>query len=124
VAVDRLSEAEQRAERARQRAASALAEAVRHGGPVLGLVFAALGPHPTRRELVLVAQAIRDSGDEEAHALFGASSVPDPDPVFDHEACTRVQELADRAGVDGFVALNLYTEVTRPGWVPFPSPAC
>jgi hypothetical protein len=71
-----------------------------------------------------VAQAIRDSQDVEAHRLFGVGPEPDTDPVFDHRGCTRVQELADRAGVDGFVALDLYTEVVNPGWSPFPEPVC
>ena len=78
--------------------------------------FRALGPGPTRREIAQVAAALRDSGDEEALALFQ----PPGGEYFDHEACAAVAEIADQAGVGGLVALNLYTEVIRPGWSPFP----
>lgn len=39
---------------------------------------------------------------------------------FDHEACSAVTEIAERAGAGGLVALDLYPEVIRPGWSPFP----
>ena len=84
--------------------------------------FQALGPAATKREVELVAEAIRASGDREALELFGAGSEPDPDPPFDHEACEAVTEIAERAGAGGLVALDLYSAVIRPGWSPFPIP--
>ena len=39
-----------------------------------------------RREVALVAKAIRESGDEEALVLFGVGAEPHPDPAFDREA--------------------------------------
>lgn len=78
--------------------------------------FRALGMAATKREIALVAKALRESGDKEALAL------PEPDPAFDREAYASVTEIAERAGAGGFVALDLYTEVIRPGWAPFPAP--
>ncbi len=72
-----------------------------------------------RREVALVAKAIRESGDEEALALFGAGREPDPDPTFDHDALVRVAEVAERAGAGWHAALDLYTAVVNPGWAPF-----
>jgi hypothetical protein len=82
--------------------------------------FQALGMGPSKREIALVAKAIRESDDEEALALFRVGS--EPEPVFDHVACAAVTEIAERAGAGGLVALDLYTEVIRPGWSPFPAP--
>ena len=70
---------------------------------------------------MLVAKAIRESGDGEALALFGTGREPDPDPVFDHDALVRVAEVAERAGAGWHVALDLYTAVVNPGWAPFGS---
>ena len=73
------------------------------------LVFAAfkeLGMGPSRRELGLVATAIRDSGDEEALALWGDYCGP---------GYRRLVELAEEAGSSGLVALDLYVEVDDPG---------
>lgn len=84
--------------------------------------FQALGPAATRREVALVAKALRETGDEEVLGLFGAGTDPEPDAAFDREACAAVTGIAERAGVGGFVALDLYTEVIRPGWSPFPTP--
>ena len=84
--------------------------------------FRALGPAATKREIELVAKAIRASGDRQALELFGTGLEPDRDPPFDREACRAVTEIAERAGAGGLVALDLYTEVIRPGWSPFPSP--
>ena len=81
--------------------------------------FQALGPAATRREVALVAQALRERGDEEVLRLFGAGTEPEPDAAFDREACAAVTGIAERAGAGGFVALDLYTEVIRPGWSPF-----
>jgi hypothetical protein len=83
--------------------------------------FAALGMAASKREIAHVAKVLRESGDREALALFGAGPKPDPDAAFDHEACAAVAEIAERAGGDAFVALDLYTEVIRPGWSPFPT---
>ena len=61
---------------------------------------------PSRRELGLVATAIRDSGDEEALALWGDYCGP---------GYRRLVELAEEAGSSGLVALDLYVEVDDPG---------
>ena len=45
-----------------------------------------------------------------------------PDAPFDHEALDAVTAIAARASASGFVALDLYTEMIRPGWTPFPVP--
>ena len=84
--------------------------------------FRALGPAATKREIELVAKTIRASRDQEALELFGTGPEPDPDPPFDRGACGAVTEIAERAGAGGLVGLDLYTEVVRPGWSPFPSP--
>ncbi len=83
--------------------------------------FQAIGPPGPqyRREVALVAKAIRESGDDEALALFGVGAEPDPDPAFDHEARRRVTEAAEHAGADGLTALDLYTAVVNPNWAPF-----
>jgi hypothetical protein len=54
----------------------------------------------------LVATAIRDSGDEEALALWGDHYGPQ---------YRRLGELAVAAGSRGLVALDLYVEVDNPG---------
>lgn len=82
--------------------------------------FQALGMGPSKREIALVAKAIRESEDEEVLALFRAGS--EPEPVFDRVACAAVTEIAERAGAGGLVALDLYTEIIWPGWSPFPVP--
>jgi hypothetical protein len=66
--------------------------------------FRAIGPPGPRyrREVALVAKALRDSGDQEALALFGAGPDPEPDPAFNHEALAAVQEVAERAGSDAW----------------------
>ena len=78
-----MNEAQNRSKAERERfiAVSALADAAqgRSTAPVLELAFAALGSEPTRREIMLVARAIRASGDERALALFPADDVH-----FDH----------------------------------------
>ncbi len=69
--------------------------------------FKALGPGPSRRELGLVADAVRDSGDREALALWDG---PDYGPGY-----KRLVELAEQAGAGGFVVLDLYVEVYTRG---------
>lgn len=83
--------------------------------------FQAIGPPGPgyRREVALVAKAIRQSGDAEGLALFGVGAEPDPDPRFDRDALGRVKEVAERAGADSHVALDLFTAVTNPLWAPF-----
>jgi hypothetical protein len=39
--------------------------------------------------------------------------------VFDSDAHDRVVEVAERAGSDWGVALDLYTAVVNPNWAPF-----
>ena len=46
-------------------------------------------------------------------------AVPDPDPAFDREALQRVTEVAERAGADSHVALDVYTALVNPSWAPF-----
>ena len=84
-----------------------------------GLVFnafRALGPAAKRSEIATVAKAIRESGDGRALALFR----PPGGEYFDHEACDAVTEIAEQAGAGPFVGLDLYIEMSRPGWRPFP----
>ena len=45
---------------------------------------------------------------------------PEPEPAFNREALAAVEEVAEQAGADALVALDLYTEVVNPGWSPFP----
>jgi hypothetical protein len=86
--------------------------------------FRALGPAARRHEVEVVARALRESDDAEALALFGLeSATPVAEPVFDQEACSRVQEIAEAAGAGPFVGLDLYTEMANPGWSPFPTPS-
>jgi hypothetical protein len=82
--------------------------------------FQALGPVASRRDAALVARALRASGDEEALALFGVGPEVEPDAPFDDGACDAVTAVAEDAGAGPFVALDLYTEMVRPGWTPFP----
>ena len=94
------------------------------GSELLTAAFKAIGPPGPgyRREISLVARAIRESRDHDALELFGASAVPDPDPVFDRDALERVVEVAECAGKDAHVALDVYTAVTNPSWGPFGYP--
>ena len=75
----------------------------------------ALGSCPTRRELALVARAVRSCADPELEALVGPAS---SDAPFDRDACHVVQEIATEAKAGPFVGLDLYTELVRPGWCP------
>ena len=83
------------------------------------LVFAAfkeLGMGPSRRELGLVATAIRDSGDEAALLIAGIVALA---LALRGDYCgpgyRRLVELAEEAGSSGLVALDLYVEVDDPG---------
>jgi hypothetical protein len=53
---------------------------------------------------------------KETLALFR----PPGSEYFDREACAAITEVAEQAGAGPFVGLDLYTEVIRPGWRPFP----
>ena len=90
---------------------------------LLALALTALGPAAGKREVRLIAQALRDSGDAETLAVFGLPVDPevDPNPVFDHEACARVQEIAVEVSAGPFVGLDLYTWTVHPTWNPFPT---
>ena len=90
---------------------------------LVALALTALGPGAGKREIQLVAQALRDSGDAEALAVFGlpAGGETDPDPVFDREACDRVREIAVDVGAGPFVGLDLYAWTVNPTWNPFPA---
>ena len=73
------------------------------------LVFAAfkeLGMGPSRRELGLVATAIRDSGDEEALALWGDYCGP---------GYRRLVELAEEAGSSDWGRSICTSRSTTPG---------
>jgi hypothetical protein len=67
----------------------------------------ALGPGATKRECGLVAAALRATGDREVEALCGA------DPRSD--GWERLMGLAEEAGSNGLVALDLATEFQSPG---------
>lgn len=77
---------------------------------LLARAFAALGAAPTWRELELVAETLRESGDEEAIELLRAGVGGD-----EFEALT---ELAEASGASGFVALDLVTVFANPGETP------
>jgi hypothetical protein len=97
----RLTEEEKRAERARGRAASALAKAVRGGEiELVGKAFEALGGGPTSRELDLVAAAFEG----EADAFWLAAN--------DRAAFDALAEVAAKNGSSGFVAFDLVTVIT------------
>ncbi len=74
---------------------------------LLARTFEALGGGPTWRELQLVGDAVRESGDEEA--LKALESAAD-----DRQAFTALTELAVASGASGFEALNLIVEVLNP----------
>jgi hypothetical protein len=75
---------------------------------LLSRAFAALGAGPTQRELELVAQALRDSEDDDTVAALEAA-------ITDREAADTLTELALASGSSGFVALDLKTEFFNPG---------
>jgi len=86
------------------------------------LVFAAfevLAADSGVGDSALVARALRASGDPVVYELFGVGPEPMPNAPFDHDRCDAVQEVAEAAGADPFAALDLYTEMVRPGWAPF-----
>ena len=68
---------------------------------LLARAFAALGPAPTDRELALVADAVRNSGDEEAIAALEAD--------YDDPAWKELDAVAIESGASAFVALDLKT---------------
>jgi hypothetical protein len=70
---------------------------------LLARAFGALGPGPSWRELELVGDAVRQSGDEDALAALNLDE-------FDALSATAVA-----AGSNGYVALELVTEVADPG---------
>lgn len=61
--------------------------------------FRALGSAIDRREIALVATALRESGDEEIGPLLDYENNP--------ELWARCEEMADETGAHGFVALDL-----------------
>lgn len=77
---------------------------------LLSRAFAALGPGPTWRELELVAETLRESGDEEAIELLRAG--------VGGEAFAALVKLAEASGASGFVALDLATLFANPGESP------
>jgi hypothetical protein len=68
--------------------------------------FRALGPGPSRREIALVAKALRENGDEEIGPLL--------DYENHKELYARCVEIADEAGAGGFVALDLAVAFHNP----------
>jgi hypothetical protein len=77
---------------------------------LLARAFAALGPGPTERDLALVAESLRSSGDEDALAILEAGI-----------GCAEFEALAELASVSGsspFVALDLATAFANPGEAP------
>lgn len=71
--------------------------------------FGALGPAPSRRELGLVADAVRDCRDREVLSLWDG---PHYGPGWE-----RLVEIAEEADAGYYVALDLYAEVSNPGSV-------
>jgi hypothetical protein len=69
-------------------------------------------PNPSRREVTLVAQALHDSGDDEAAPLLNAvtSRGRYEGPEWDE-----IVRLATEAGATALVALDLVPEYGRPG---------
>lgn len=67
-----------------------------------------------------MAKALRASGDPEIYELFGIGPEPIPDAPFERDRAQAVEEVAEAADAGPFVALDLYTEMVRPGWSPFP----
>jgi hypothetical protein len=76
--------------------------------------FRALGTGPSKREVALVARALRESGDAKAIAMFEAAAA-DMRAGFDALA-----QIAEKAGAGPLTALDLLPEVLCPGWSPFP----
>jgi hypothetical protein len=70
--------------------------------------FKALGPAASRREIALVAAALRKSGDEEVGRLLDYANHP--------EAWDRCVAMADEAGAYAFVALDLAVAFHNPGY--------
>jgi len=74
---------------------------------LLKRAFGALGPAPSWREVELVAETLRISGDKATtRALEGA--------LADRKAFAALAELASAAGANGFTALDLTTEFQNP----------
>lgn len=69
--------------------------------------FGALGSAPSWRELELVADTLRASGDDDATAALKAAG-------GDGTAFAALAELAVESGSSGFVALDLATEMANP----------
>lgn len=87
------------------------------------LVFAAfevLAGDSAGGDVALVARALRASGDPEVYELFGTGLEPVPNAAFDDRRCDAVIEVAEAAGAGPFVGVDVYTEMVRPGWRPFP----
>lgn len=74
---------------------------------LLARAFDALGAGPTDRELELVAETLRRSGDEEAIAVLEAE--------LGSDGFRALAELASASGSSGFVALDLVTAYDNPG---------
>jgi hypothetical protein len=66
--------------------------------------FRALGPSPSWREVTGVAEALRKAGDAEVEGLLS--------PQGGDRCC----EIADEAGANGFVALDLAVAFHNPGY--------
>jgi hypothetical protein len=75
---------------------------------LLARAFGALGDSPSYRELALVAEAVRESDDEEALEVLEAA-------LEDGLRDSALDELALASGSSGFVALDLLTEFFTPG---------
>ena len=68
--------------------------------------FRVLGPGPSRREIALMAEALRESGDVEVGPLL--------DYANNRDLWERCNALADEAGAYGFVALDLVLAFHNP----------
>ena len=79
---------------------------------LLTAAFKALGMAPSRRELGLVCDAIRASGDKASLGLWDDTDARGFAPGFD-----RLVEIAEEAGAGFYVALDVWSEVGSPGSV-------
>ena len=76
---------------------------------LLFAAFKALGMGANHREITLVANALRASGDAEVRELLGSW------PPNDHrEAWDRLKSIVEEAGAGGLVALDLATAFQNP----------
>lgn len=77
---------------------------------MLAAAFRALGSAARPDEVVLVANALRASDDDETKALLDAAAHAFKSPEYE-----RVRQIAEETGAGPFVALDLVCEFRSPG---------